>query len=125
MITAVLKEKKVDIAGRGRNIFGELSNSIRKSIPQAGLKGKILGLFGGGTTAENVNEIIKKNLLEDPSLVQFAPRTKVEFENPRNFQQQWLDMFQKTFGRPATMTDVNKAAEQARLFGLPERFIEP
>jgi hypothetical protein len=125
MVEEALRTKKIKLADKGIALFNDLTKRINQDIPQAGLKKKIFGIFGRGQTPKNINETIKNNLIKDPSLVKFAPRSKVEFDNPRDFQKSWLNLFEKTYGRKATMADVNQASEQARVMGLPKQFMEP
>jgi hypothetical protein len=110
MIEIAIKEKKMDVKDRGQNLFKDLSNQVRRSIPEAKLPGKVWGLIGRGTSPDNIKKIVARNLIDDPDIAKLAPRTKEAFDNPTETQKKWIALFEATHGRKPTLTDINKAA---------------
>jgi hypothetical protein len=112
MLEIVLKEKskqfRTPIEKKGEKLFDQNLDMIRKNVPAARLPKLNPIFFRRGVTTENIQEIIRKNLLEDWNLAKLAPRTPEAWANPSDTNKKWMALFESVYGRRPVFSDTKK-----------------
>jgi hypothetical protein len=112
MAEAVLKQRsktfKRSLKEKGTDLFDRNLNLIRENVPSARLP-KLIPIFRRGVSPDSIKDTVRKNLLYDWNLAQFAPRTPEAWKNPTEDQKMWLALFRSAYGRHASLSkDVSK-----------------
>ena len=94
----VIQNKGIEVGEEGERMFDDTVKNIRKNIKEASLP-KGFWFIKKGTTPENIQDILRENLLEDPKITVFAPVTQEALDNPTPTQDKWINLYIDLFGR--------------------------